>query len=162
MIIRNATDNDVNAILGLNDAYVHFTSPMSKQKLQTMDSQSCYHRVLEINGDVVAFLLAMDPNAEYLSDNFQWFKQRFESFAYIDRVVVSQSFQGLGLGKALYDDLFGYCRAQGITTIVCEYNIKPANIKSAQFHSSMGFSEVARLDFDGGQKQLSMQLAKLL
>lgn len=161
MIIRNAADNDFTAILGLNDAYVHFTSCMDRQKLRTMDSQSCYHRVAEVDGQVAAFLIAMDPTSDYQSDNFKWFKQRYDNFAYIDRVVVSKQYQGLGLGKALYEDLFEFSGKRGFTNITCEYNIKPANMVSANFHSSIGFSEVSKMSLNNGEKQLSMQLAKL-
>jgi predicted GNAT superfamily acetyltransferase len=161
MIIRNAMVNDFTEILGLNDDYVHFTSPMDRHKLQAMDSQCCYHCVVVIDGAIAAFLIAMEPTSDYQSDNFLWFKQRYDNFAYIDRVVVSKQHQGLGLGKALYENLFEDSRKQGFSMITCEYNIKPANIVSAKFHLKMGFSEVSQLSSNNGEKQLSMQMAML-
>lgn len=161
MIIRNVTEYDYRVILKLNDVYAHFTSLMDRQKLYSMDTQSFYHRVAEVDGHIAAFLIAMDPASDYQSDNFLWFKHRYEKFAYIDRIVVSQNHQGLGIGKALYADLFEFSRQQGCTLIACEYNVKPANIVSAKFHSTIGFSEVSTKTSNNGEKQLSMQLATL-
>ena len=73
-------------------------------------------------GDGDAFLIAFDERADYDSQNFLWFRDRFERFVYVDRVAVSQVARGRGLGRALYETLFRRARAAGHDRIVAEVN----------------------------------------
>src|SRR5215510_13442043 len=42
-------------------------------------------------GEVEAFLLAFDQDADYDSPNFLWFRQRYPRFVYVDRIAVAAS-----------------------------------------------------------------------
>lgn len=161
ILIRDTTSKDFSAILQLNTDYVHYTSPMDCHKLSVMDTQSCYHKVAEVDGSVAAFLIVMDQSSDYQSDNFVWFQKRYANFAYIDRIVVSDGYQKQGLGKRLYDDLFKHCAKAGVSKLACEYNLKPANPTSAKFHQKLGFTEVEQISTDNDKKRLSMQIADL-
>ena len=57
MIIRPATTADFPAILALNEASVHFLAPMDHSRLLGLSAGSSYHRVVEHEGQVLAFLL---------------------------------------------------------------------------------------------------------
>ena len=121
---------------------------------------SSYHRVIAHDSQLVAFLLVLGPNCDYDSVNYQWFDQRYDDFAYIDRIVVRDGFRGQGLGTILYEDLFEWAINQKIWNIVCEYNVEPLNEASQKFHSALGFQEVA-LATIGQEKWVSMQLRRL-
>ncbi len=98
-----------------------------------------------------AFLLAFDQDGRYDSPNFVWFKDRYERFVYIDRVVVSAGAQGRGFGKALYEHLFTEARSAGFDVVVCEVNIEPPNPGSVVFHEKLGFVAVGEQAFASGK-----------
>ena len=89
-----------------------------------------------------AFLLAFDQNADYDSWNFTWFRQRYQTFLYIDRVVVAEANRRLGLGRLLYEDCFLRAAHLGHHRVGCEVNVRPPNPVSDAFHASLGFTEI--------------------
>ncbi|MET0813567.1 MAG: GNAT family N-acetyltransferase, partial [Pseudoxanthomonas sp.] len=101
-MIRDANAGDFDRILALNQEAVHFTSPMDLERLVHLDAQSDYHRVVELEDEVVAFLLALREGADYPNPNYGWFSERLERFLYVDRIVISAAQQGKRLGQALY------------------------------------------------------------
>jgi len=159
--IRDAAPADFDAILALNEADVLSTSAMDRARLEELNALSCHHRVACKDGQVVAFLLAMQDGATYDNDNFSWFSSRYQRFVYVDRIVVSSAARGLRLGTLLYDDLFAWARRLGIPVVVCEYNIVPPNEPSRQFHAKFGFREQGRQWVANGTKQVSMQAMQL-
>ena len=161
MPIRSALPSDFARILALNDASVQFLSPLDIERLNMLHTQSAYHRVLVTDAGVQAFLLALREGASYDSANYRWFSSRLASFLYIDRIVVCQSSQGLGLAKLLYEDLFAYAREAGFSPITCEFDIEPPNIASQRFHQSFGFTEVGRQTVGVTQKRVSLQAVSL-
>ena len=126
-MIREANQGDFHSILALNQEAVHFTSPMDLPRLIHLHSQSAYHRVVELEGEVVAFLLALREGADYPNPNYGWFSERLARFLYVDRIVISSVQQGKRLGKALYDDLFAYAKQETVDRIACEFDIEPPN-----------------------------------
>ena len=158
--IRPALVDDFAAIESLNDSVVNLTSPMDIPQIQQLHAMSSYHRVIAHDSQLVAFLLVLGPDCGYDSVNYQWFDQRYNDFAYIDRIVVRDGFRGQGLGTILYNDLFTWANTQKIQNIVCEYNVEPLNETSQKFHSVLGFQEVA-LETIGQGKCVSMQLKEL-
>jgi predicted GNAT superfamily acetyltransferase len=160
LLIRTATPDDALSILALNLESEHLLSPLNGERLKHLDGQSSYHRVVELDGQVVAFLLALRENADYDSPNYRWFDEARDEFIYVDRVVVSERHRGKRLASALYDDLFAYARDQGIHEVTCEFNIDPPNAASRAFHASYGFTEVGMQTLDEG-RTVSLQIATL-
>lgn len=160
-MIRDADKDDFDSILALNQESVRFTSPMDLVRLTHLDAQSAYHRVVERDGEVVAFLLALREGADYPNLNYDWFSARLDTFLYVDRIVISSAQQGKRLGQALYDDLFACARQQGVGRIACEFDVEPPNPVSQQFHARYGFSELGTQWVAGGSKRVSLQVAPL-
>lgn len=158
--LRDATPADFAAILRLNDEWVHFTSPLDDASIARLHAQSAYHRVLEIDGEVVAFLLALAQGEEYESPNYRWFAERDNDFLYIDRVIVDGSQQGRGLASALYDDVIAFARESGFARVVCELDIDPPNEASRRFHDARGFIEVGTQTLPSG-KRVSLRELRL-
>ena len=158
---RDATPADFPAILALNEESVHFLSPLTPARLASLHDESAYHRVVEIDGAVVAFLLAFREGAAYDSVNYRWFAQRHARFLYIDRAVVAGAFQGRGLGARLYADLFDFARASGAARVTCEFDLDPPNEVSRRFHVRHGFAEVGTQVVAGGKKTVSLQAVEL-
>ncbi len=132
---------------------------MDRERLIALDNISCLHKVGCVDNQVAAFLLAMCNDAAYENSNFEWFARRYPHFMYIDRIVVSSDFRGLGLGSRLYEELFRCARQRGIPLVTCEYNIVPANEPSRLFHEKFGFEEQGTQWVANGTKRVSLQVA---
>ena len=159
--LRDADASDFGAVVALNLSEVSHTSPMDEARLRDLDAIACYHKVATVDGAVAAFLLAMKAGCGYVNENFEWFAARYTTFLYVDRIVVGSSYQGLGLGRLLYEDMFNYARSQGIAVVACEYNIVPPNEPSRMFHDKFGFREVGSQWLGNGSKQVSLQVAQV-
>ena len=158
MLIRDAAAADFPAVLALNAESERFLSPMDAPRLEKLHRLARYHRVVEIDSVIAAFLLAFREGAAYDSPNYRWFAERYASFVYIDRVVVSAAERGKGLGVALYRDVFAFARRAGIGPVTCEFDVEPPNEASRRFHARFGFREVGR-QWAYGKKQVSLQEA---
>lgn len=157
-MIRDATPADFAGILSLNAESEQYLSPLAEGQLAHLHRQARYHRLCEIEAQVVAFLLVLGPGADYDSLNYKWFSERYPDFLYIDRVVVSESWQGRRLGAALYEDLLAFAKQTGPVPLTCEFDIVPPNERSRRFHARFGFREVGSQWVAGGKKRVSLQV----
>jgi uncharacterized protein len=159
--ICNAGESFFQAVVDLNYSEIQHTSAMDIERLRHLSSLASYHRVALAGETVAAFLLAMEDHVLYENDNYYWFSARYEKFLYIDRVVVGRKFQGRGIGKLFYADLFNYARQKKIPLITCEINAIPPNERSFAFHAGLGFEEVGSQWVCEGQKKVSMQVLSI-
>lgn len=142
MVIRKIKEKDYDRILELNEELVHFLSPMTRQRLKQILKQSEISNVIEAEGRVEAFILALRQGKDYDSVNYTWFLNNYKEFLYIDRVVVSTQMMGKGLGNMLYQDVLSHAKETGVPYVTAEIDIKPPNSKSLSFHKKFGFKEV--------------------
>ncbi|MBU1568726.1 MAG: GNAT family N-acetyltransferase [Proteobacteria bacterium] len=159
MITRPITTSDFTDVLALNEESVRYLSPLSSAQLGKLHSQSVFHRVVEEDGLIIAFILALQPGTDYQSVNYQWFVERYNRFLYIDRVVVSQRVQTQGAGSALYREVLAYAKENHIPFVTCEFDIEPPNPISERFHKRFGFTEVGRQSVADGRKTVSLQIS---
>jgi predicted GNAT superfamily acetyltransferase len=159
--MRDAIPADFAALVALNEGSVEFLSPLNIQRLERLHATAAYHKVVEEDGVVAAFLLAFREGTAYDSPNYAWFSGRYPRFVYIDRIVTSPAFRGHGHASLLYDDIATFASREGIEWLTCEYDVDPPNTASMQFHERQGFREVGRQWLHGGKKQVSMQVKKL-
>jgi len=159
-VLRDATRRDFATILALNEASVEHTSPLDTARLAALHEASAWHRVVEVDGKVAAFLLAFRECAAYDSPNYLWFCRRYTRFVYIDRVVVDAQVRSGGLGRLLYRDVIDYARRAEASALVCEYYNQPLNEVSARFHARFGFVEVGTQALPNG-KRVSLQALEL-
>src|SRR5689334_4500553 len=103
---RDWAPADASAVIRVNDAEVPHVSALSLEGLSALAAQAFHFRIAASgSGDIAALVLALDEKADYASPNFTWFRDRYERFIYIDRVVVAAPYQGRGLGRLLYEGL---------------------------------------------------------
>ncbi|ELP35550.1 GNAT family N-acetyltransferase [Rhodopirellula baltica] len=159
--IRDLTIEDGSEAVELNEAVVALTSPMDAERYATLYELSNLKLAAEIHGQIAGFLLAMPAGAAYNNGNYQWFSERHQDFVYIDRVVVSKEFRGLGVGRALYSRAFDDAKRMGALHICAEIDSEPANDASLHFHTSTGFIPVGTRQLDSG-KTVSMQIRSLV
>jgi predicted GNAT superfamily acetyltransferase len=135
--IRIPSPADEAALLALNNAHAAELSELDARELSRLLSIAMAARVI---GDAEAFLLTFDQDADYHSPNFLWFRQRYERFAYVDRIVVSPSVRRGGHARRLYEEFFAIARAAGHERVCCEVNSDPPNPISDAFHARLGFT----------------------
>jgi len=99
-------------------------------------------------------LLTFDQDADYDSTNFLWFRERYEQFVYVDRIVIAPSRRGQGFARLFYEDLFVWAQAAQCPRITAEYNSDPPNPASEAFHTAMGFEPVAEAILAGRGKSV--------
>jgi predicted GNAT superfamily acetyltransferase len=127
------------ALLALNNAHARELSWLEPERLEYLVGEAFLARRI---GDLDAFLLAFDQAAGYDSQNYLWFRNRYERFVYIDRIVVATAARGRGCARRLYHDLFDHALRAGHDRVFCEVNLSPPNPVSDAFHAALGFVEV--------------------
>ena len=137
------------ALLTLNNSNAHETSLLTSDKFDRMVATACVGTFIEPDA---AFLLAFARDDAFDGGHFLWFRERFETFLYIDRVIVAEGYRRRGLGRLLYDDLFRRASELGHPIIACEVNAQPPNPTSDAFHAALGFVQVGSATFDNGAK----------
>jgi predicted GNAT superfamily acetyltransferase len=141
---------DIAVMLTLNNANGAETSLLDETGMDALLGAAFYARGTDRGA--TAFLIALDHNAAYVNPNFSWFRERRKSFVYIDRVIVAQASRGHGIGRKLYQDLFGAATQAGYDRVVCEVNIQPPNPASEAFHAAMGFIGIGDAAIHNGKK----------
>ena len=150
MSIRRAKEKDLPSILDLNNREYKWVGKKEIDFFQKYMDISIFN-VFEANERIVGFLMAMDQNTDYDSINFLWFKDKFNKFYYIDRVIVDESMRGKGIASLLYRELIDIKRD---IPLVAEVSINPSNEGSVIFHDKIGFREVGTLT--SGDKKVRM------
>lgn len=140
------------ALLALNNAHARELSWLEPERLQHLAAQAFLARRI---GNLDAFLLAFDQDADYDSPNFLWFRSRYPRFVYVDRIVVASSARGHGCARRLYRDLFEQAGRAGHERVVCEVNSRPPNPASDALHAALGFVEVGTASVYDGSRTVS-------
>ncbi len=137
------------ALLALNNAHAEELSWLTPGQLAHLIAQAFLARRI---GDIDAFILAFDQNADYDSPNFLWFRAHYPRFVYVDRIVVAPTARGRGYARLLYRELFEHASRTGHARVVCEINKRPPNPASDAFHAALGFKEVGAASIRDGSK----------
>ncbi|RUU76357.1 GNAT family N-acetyltransferase [Mesorhizobium sp. M7A.F.Ca.MR.362.00.0.0] len=147
--IARVSAADEAAILALNNEHAAELSWLEAERLSFLLGEAFYTRRI---GDLEAFIMTFDQDARYDSPNFLWFRERYERFVYVDRVVVAAHARGRGHARRLYQDLFGHVERAGYNLVTCEVNTDPPNPASDAFHATLGFTEAGDAVIHGGKK----------
>ena len=147
--IDRVLPEDEPAILTLNNEHAAELSWLEPERLSFLIGEAFYTRRI---GALEAFIMTFDQDAQYDSPNFLWFRERYQRFVYVDRVVVAAQARGRGHARRLYEDLFDQVSRAGHTIVTCEVNAEPPNPASDAFHAALGFAEVGDAVIHGGKK----------
>lgn len=153
MEIRGILESDFPAVIALNNANLPAVSKMDEDSLKNLHQQALFGWLMEEprSHQLAGFCLILPPGISYASLNYQWVSEHYQTFQYLDRIVISQRFRGQGLGKRIYNRWF---EEAGAIPMLLEVNIKPRNQGSIVFHEKLGFEPVGEQDTDGGEKRV--------
>jgi len=137
--VRDLTASDLDWVLEINRVHEALLSPLDRNELEALVAGSRLTRGVD---PAAAFVIALDQDAAYDSPNFQWFRERYARFLYVDRIAVAADATGAGHGRRLYADLFDRAAALGHDTVCAEIYCNPPNHGSIAFHEREGFAAV--------------------
>jgi len=152
--------SDLEAVLALNQTEVPHVGSVDIDRMQWFAANAAYFRTVTVENQLAAYLIGMRPGTDYKSLNYRWFCDRYDDFAYVDRIAVAQFARRYGLASRLYDD-FARSVPESVEIMTCEVNLKPPNESSMRFHEKLGFRQVGSLASDDGEKEVAMLLRDL-
>jgi len=155
IIIRDVIDQDLDAVLSLNQSEVPHVGSIDIERTRWFAANAHYFRVAVDGTRVAAYLVGLRPGTSYASPNYRWFCERYEDFAYVDRVAVADFARRLGLASRLYAD-FAAAVPDTVEHMTCEVNLRPPNESSMHFHRQLGFQQVGSQTTEGGSKEVAM------
>jgi predicted GNAT superfamily acetyltransferase len=160
-LIRDIEADDVEWLLALNNASTPHVNALSRSDLDALLDNAAYARLGMAGGDRAGALIAFWPGLDYDSVHYRWFSETFQSFLYVDRVVIAERAKGLGLGRAIYDDLESFAADHAAPMIALEVNRHPPNPRSMAFHERLGFTSVGELAHEDSDKRVVLMTKKL-
>jgi len=159
--LREATINDLETIRAINEDAIPAVNTVSIEEFLWFFERSLYFKVsVDEKEQVCGFLLVLPADLNYESLNYRWFSKNFSDFAYIDRIAIKNEFRGKGIGKSLYLDLEQYVE-KDIKRIACEFNIKPENPISKNFHEGLEYKNVGTQLTEKDTKEVSLMIKEI-
>ncbi len=143
IVIRDVREHELDSVLALNNNAGLAILPLDAAKVRRFYETAEYFRVAERDGNLAGFLVGFGSSDEHDSCNFAWFKQRYPSFFYIDRIVVASRRRGGGVGRAFYADVQSYAELR-YPQMACEVFLDHGADAALLFHGSFGFREVGQ------------------
>ena len=149
-MIRAMEERDLARVLHINQNARPALGDLDAHRLRELVGWAAHALVVD-EGEVQAFVLALEPAQPYTSSNYLWLEARLDDHVYVDRIGVAEGARGRGLGSQLYAAL----RARaGDRRITCEVNTRPPNEGSIRFHRRHGFVGIGRQQTEGGKKEV--------
>lgn len=160
VIIREVAAADLDAVLTLNQSEVPHVGGVDLDKMRWYAANASYFRVAAAGDALAAYLVGFRPGTAYTSPNYLWFCDRYDDFAYVDRVAVAEFARRTGIATQLYED-FARAMPPSVGVMTCEVNVRPPNESSMDFHTRIGFRQVGSLASEDGEKEVAMLLKDL-
>lgn len=155
LAIRDVQAHDLDTVLALNNTADGGISPMDDTQLHPLFQMADYFRVAEIDGHLAGFLIALREHADHPGANFQWFRQRYERFVFIDRIVVANAYRRHGLGRVFYSDVQSFAEPR-VPILGCAVFLEPRDDVAVLFHGTYGFNEVGQQVSPDNQRHVGL------
>ncbi len=160
IVIRDVREHELDSVLAMNNAAGTGILPMDAAKVRFFWENADYFRVAEVDGLIAGFLIALSHDAPHDSSNFMWFRERYEKFLYIDRIVIASARRSVGVGRVFYGDVQSFAEVR-YPHLAAEVFIESGNHPALIFHGSFGFREVGQHVMAPGNIRACMLLKDL-
>ncbi len=142
MKIRRFSREDLDALHLINEASVPGVGTLTRDRLAALVADSAATLVaVDTHEKPTGFVLVMLEGLGYESLNYRWLSERYDRFAYVDRIAVAETARGRRIGEALYAAAIE-AFAENRPVRLAEVNLEPPNPGSLRFHKRLGFREV--------------------
>jgi phosphinothricin acetyltransferase len=142
MILRQAVDGDLDAILAIhNDAIQHSTALWTDEVVERTDREE-WLAARTAAGNAVLVAIEDGDLAGYAA-YAPWRAKYGYRNTVEDSVYIAASYQGRGIGRALLVELIEHARGAGHHVMLAD--IESGNAASIGLHESLGFGEVGHL-----------------
>ncbi len=160
ILIRDVREHELDLVVAINNSAGPSILPMDAEKVRFFWEHADYFRVLEQDDVVTGFLVGFSDQAPHDSPNFRWFRERYDNFLYIDRIVIAAPRRGGGRGRAFYADTMSFAEPRW-AKLCCEVFLGIGYDPALLFHGSFGFREVGQQTMDGTELRASMLMKDL-
>jgi len=147
---------DLDAVHLINQENVPAVGTETRMTLEEI-FDLCSTALVAEDDAIRGFCMVLPPGTSYGSPNYLYFCDNYDHFVYLDRVAVTASHQGRGIGPLLYREVEARATAEWFTL---EVNVKPLNEGSLRFHAREGFVEVDQMETRPG-KIVSLMVKRL-
>lgn len=154
--VRPVRRADLPAVRALNAANVPAVGPLDDERIALFLAEAEAFWVAVSQDEVVGLFVGLLAGHDYASPNYQWFSQRHERFAYVDRIALAPAARGTGLADECYDRWEEAARAAGAAVVCAEVNVEPPNPRSLAFHARRGILPVAEVAPYGDDQRVAM------
>jgi len=161
IVIRDVREHELDSVLALNNNAGQAILPLDAAKIRRFHDTAEYFRVAERDGNMAGFLVGYGSDSAHDSCNFAWFRQRYPSFFYIDRIVVASRRRGGGVGRAFYADVQSYAELR-YPQMACEVFLDHGADAALLFHGSFGFREVGQNIMHNAEGDVDVRTSMLL
>ena len=158
--IKTVDKSDFDFILSLNQKNLPEVSSTDLVGMSYFLKISSYFKIILHNNQPVGFCIGLKPGKDYFSENYIWINKRYNSFIYVDRIVIDEKYRNIGIGSYFYTHLVKTYYGK-VENIICEVNILPHNKPSVNFHKKYGFKEIGQKDTENGKKRVSYMMYKI-
>ena len=141
-MIRTLRPTDLELIHKWNESTVPKVNSLTFEEFR-LQSINCTYSYIQCSTDSipVGFIFLYDEKTEYDSLNYLYFKNKYQKFLYVDRIIIAAEHQKKGYGQQLYDYVID---THNPDIFCCEVNITPPNRQSLSFHQIYGFKEIGQ------------------
>jgi predicted GNAT superfamily acetyltransferase len=141
--IREAQLEDLDWIVQLNQDNTPQVGELTRAQYDDLEKQCIAVWIAETDqGERLGFVMLLAAGRDYESPNYQWFENHIENYIYVDRIAVTQTARGKGVGLALYAEALDLAESHGASKLAAEVNLDPPNPISMAFHEKLGFEQV--------------------
>lgn len=142
MKIRRFSRQDLDALHLINEESVPGVGTLTRDRLEALVADGAATLVaVDTHEKPTGFVLVMLEGLGYESLNYRWLSERYDRFAYVDRIAVAEAARGRRIGEALYTAAIE-AFAGNRPVLLAEVNLEPPNPGSLRFHKRLGFREV--------------------
>jgi len=158
----NVSPDDYPELIDLNESCVPHVNSIGIDDLVAFQANAfCFNKLSDSHNRLGGFVIALQPGESYHSSNYRWFERKYETFVYIDRMMIHPDFRRRGLALQIYQELEQLARAATIPRLCCEVNLDPPNPASHQLHQQLGFESVGTRKTENDSKQVDMLVKRL-
>jgi L-amino acid N-acyltransferase len=142
MIIRQAVDADLDAILAIHNEAIEHSAAIWTDEVVARSDREEWLAARTAAGDPVLVAVENGDLAGYAT-YAQWRAKYGYRHTVEDSVYIAAPFQGRGVGRALLVELIARARTAGHHVMLAD--IESENAASIGLHESLGFVEVGHL-----------------